>query len=87
MTDAELDDLIREACIHGIHRTVKFLLRGNDAGCFSTEQYAAAWRRVVNKGHDTLMPPELARKHLTCFTRLVEEVRPDVWAAIKWRHG
>ncbi len=78
MTDAELHDLMHQLYLHERRKVIAYLLRGNDVGCFSTDQYIAAWNKVVSKGQ-SIMYDKLARRHLTT-SRRVREVKPDVWA-------
>ena len=57
------------------------LLRGNDAGCFSTAQYVEAYQKSVWKSEVIPLQEALAVKHLRGLPHLVEEVRPGVWRA------
>ncbi len=59
---------------------VRSLLRGNDVGCFSTEQYRDVYRKKYPPPPpmtDTLTD-NLARMHLEQCD-IVQEVAPDVW--------
>lgn len=59
------------------------LLAGNDAQCFSTRQYADAYRASKWNSEVIAMTDELARQHLLSVPDAVREVRPDVWAAVE----
>lgn len=60
---------------------VRGMLRGNDAQCFSTEQYQAVYRKQwpPPAGCDGLSLKN-ARSHLEEMPDIVREVKPDVWA-------
>ncbi len=87
--DVDVDSLMGLLSLDIRRRVVASLLAGNDAGCFSTEQYKAEYERQqpMPKGYERpgiywKLDPEtdLARVHLLS-TGMVREVRPGVWAA------
>ena len=88
--DSALLRLITRAMREGVVRT---LLAGNDAQCFSTEQYQEAYDRQDNKHRPvrallwkTNWTDGLAESHLRGMPDLVSEVSPGVWAAAaSWR--
>lgn len=65
---------LREDC-------VKKLLAGNDAGCFSTEQYKEFYQKSTWGSNALPMTNDVAEMHLRGLPELVREVRPGVWAA------
>lgn len=77
-----MDELFGLLAMDCRKKVVGSLLAGNDAGCFSTEQYLAAYVRDIDKGFPGIMDVELARKHLRSLPEYVREVRPDVWAEL-----
>lgn len=79
MTDIDIKALLKQLMRRWQRRVLASLLAGNDSGCFSTAQYAAAWVRLVDKGGKSLMDEKEARCHLRHLSG-VREVRPDVRA-------
>ena len=84
MNDVDLDSLIKELGHHQRRKVVRALLVGNDAQCFTTEQYVAAYHRIAHKDD-----PEHKAGWLKWLTKLTPdhmesvgmvEVRPGVWA-------
>jgi hypothetical protein len=66
-------------------RAVRSLLAGNDTGCFTTEQYQAAYSRESNRAFgvgEYRWCDGLADMHLR-GTKLVREVSPGVWAGLE----
>ena len=79
MTDADFHKLMHELYRHDRRKTLMALRQGNDAGCFTTQQYMDAWRKVINHGKGKpVLWPELAIKHLRDGNE-VAEMRPGVW--------
>jgi hypothetical protein len=64
---------------------VASLLRGNDALCFTTEQYALAYEREMDRRFQLVAMygprEEWAKMHLLS-TGLVREHSPDVWVPV-----
>lgn len=64
--------------------TIHELLSGNDAGCFTTEQYQEQYQKSVNRSiPDVPLSLSLAHMHLERLPNLVHEVKPDVWAPVE----
>lgn len=81
------------ALVRRIQRIVRagaarFLLAGNDAGCFTTAQYAEHYpRHLVRKfgvpegAMRRFAGTDWAERFLLSIPHVVREVRPGVWAA------
>ena len=85
-----LRDMTDDECWHYLCKATyqsiaEGLLRGNDTGCFSTEQYCAAYlaRTSIAGEPGSFVHRNLTldqcRSHLWSIPRVVVEVRPDVW--------
>lgn len=62
---------------------VSDLLAGNDAQCFTTNQYAEAYRKGSFASDLIPLTTELAEIHLRSLPDLVREVRPGIWAPVE----
>jgi hypothetical protein len=79
--DSSLLGMIRRAARQ---ETVSRLMAGNDAGCFTTQQYLETYCRQDNTGMAAkVMNAGTAAGHLADMVRdgLLTEVRPGVWSS------
>ena len=82
--------LLRKMARRHAYEAVQSILAGNDTGCFTTDQYEAAWYRVEERHFPEREPLDLdralgegwGRTHLGWFPDLVQEVAPDVWSYV-----
>lgn len=80
----DMDALIAELGMHQRRKVVHALLAGNDAQCFTTDQYAEAYHQICHKGELERKRfwiewlTELAPKHLRSVGMV--EVNPGIWA-------
>lgn len=83
MTDAEADAFVGKLATSLRAGVARDLLRGNDVGCFTTEQYRAAYDRALPL---PTIPEELRwfyvtpADHLRSIPGVVREVAPGIWA-------
>lgn len=76
--------LIRQLGMDNRRKTVRSLLAGNDAQCFTSEQYARAYHKLCHKDDPQYKDNwikwliTLAPKHLKSVG--MREVSPGVWA-------
>ena len=77
--------LLADLARHNAYRVCLSLMAGNDAQCFTTQQYREAFLRTsYGKGLECLFDHDkgLARHHLENLSGRVCEVKPDVWTVI-----
>ncbi len=90
MTDVEFNGLIANLGLEHRRTTVEALMRGNDAQCFTTRQYAEMYHRVAHRDDpdhkdgwikwlETLAPKHLAS--VGCV-----EVKAGVWTLESREH-
>lgn len=66
------------------------LLAGNDVGCFTTEQYQAAYDRLfplTAVAREVKWSHTSPERHLRSIPHVVREVAPGVWAAAEVSSG
>jgi hypothetical protein len=74
-----MDELFAMLAMDCRRKVVSSLMAGNDAGCFTTQQYLDAYVRVIDRETPSIMDLALAEKHLRSLGDEVREVRPGVW--------
>jgi hypothetical protein len=92
MRDHYITKLLRLLQRKKTREAINALLRGNDAGCFTTDQYKrryclgeckdAAERALVEdrvQGYDRVVGDDWGRTHLSHSGNGLREVRTDVW--------
>jgi hypothetical protein len=83
MTDKDFNGLMRQLGMHQRRKVVRSLMTGNDAQCFTTQQYAEAYHRICHRNRPE--GREWWIKYLTELTPMhlksvgMVEVSPNVW--------